>query len=104
LAQITFSWTIPQLQRRLADGFVFLAEYIFSASDEHNRTSFIRDNVKLSYPSTFIPYENLTEELCIEWVQSTLGEEKINQLKDQLIYQLREDEHPTEALGVPWAQ
>ena len=102
MAQITFSWVIPQLQRRLSDGYVFLAEYILNAVDENNRTSFIRDNVELPYPSDFIPYDDLTEEICLGWVQTSLGDEKINQLKAQLAYQLSEEEHPTEALGVPW--
>ena len=50
----------------------------------------------------FVPYEDLTESICIGWVQDSLGEENVESLESGLSVNLDEQENPTEAAGVPW--
>ena len=50
----------------------------------------------------FIPYDQLTEAICIGWVQDALGEETVESMEAGLSAALDEKENPTEAQGVPW--
>ena len=49
----------------------------------------------------FIPYDNLTEAICIGWVQDSLGTEGVASLESGLANNLDEQETPTHAAGVP---
>ena len=51
----------------------------------------------------FIPYDNLTEAICIGWVQDSLGTEGVASLESGLTSNLNEQETPTHAAGVPWS-
>ena len=53
----------------------------------------------------FVKYDDLTENVVIAWVKSTLGEDKVNQIEDNIATQIDEKENPpapTEGSGVPW--
>jgi hypothetical protein len=51
----------------------------------------------------FVSYDNLTQAICIGWVQDSLGSEGVASLESGLSANLDEQENPTEAAGVPWA-
>jgi hypothetical protein len=53
----------------------------------------------------FVEYNDLTENLVIKWVKSTLGEDKVKQIEDDIATRIDEKENPpapTEGSGVPW--
>ena len=47
--------------------------------------------------------QNLTEAICIGWVQDSLGTEGVASLESGLTNNLDEQETPTHAAGVPWS-
>lgn len=55
---------------------------------------------------TFVPYANLTEEIIVEWVQSVLGEQRIEDYKADLEKKINSalnlDQVP-KSTSLPWA-
>ena len=51
----------------------------------------------------FVPFEDLTEEHVIEWVKSSLGDERIDQMNESLNARLQNKLNPkTVVKNVPW--
>jgi hypothetical protein len=92
---------IVQLDRSLPDGVVFTAHWTADLIEDEYTVS-IYGSVELEQkdPSdpSFIPFEDLTEEVVIGWVQSKIGDE----IEDNLNRQMQALKHPTSASGVPW--
>lgn len=97
----TFTWAITNLDREISDGYVFLAEYSVtadSASESVSKTG----SVELERPEVLIPYEDLSEQLVISWVQSELGgAEAVTAIENGLQAQL--DEKAARSSGLPWS-
>jgi hypothetical protein len=97
----TISWDIASLERETADDFVFTAHWTVSAVDgDFSANSY--GSIGLERPDNLIPYEDLTKDLVIEWVQEKMGEEQIEAMESALLAQIAEQKEPTRAQGVPW--
>jgi len=99
---ITFSWKITDLQRNTSDGYVFAVNFSVTANDHIQGYSatihgIIRLNGELS-----TEYPKLTEDQCIDWVKSTLGEDAISELYSKLQAELADQITPSTISGVPW--
>lgn len=95
----TFTWKITQLDRELADGYVFTAHYIVNT--ECGVQSY--GSLRLDRPKgEMIPFEELTEKVVIGWIKDVYGAEVI---AIEAAMQARIDEvtYPTTAVGIPWA-
>ena len=97
------NWTISNLDRDTADGFVTVAHWTASQVDGdfsasiYNTQSFTKeDGVNL------IPYADLTEQVVIGWVQEGLGEEAVAAIDAALTAQIAEQQAPSKATGTPW--
>jgi hypothetical protein len=100
-----FNWRIAQLERTTADGVVFTAHYTIDAKDEAYSAG-AYGSIGLEQPDTeaIIPFDDLTEELVVEWVKEKLGgDEKVEEIEAALQAQLDEKHAPTKAVGLPWA-
>lgn len=97
----TFTWHIAQLERETADGFVFTAHYTIDAKDD-TYSSGAYGSIGFERPDNLIPFSELTEAQCIQWVQETLGADKVAEIEVALQNQLDQQRHPTTAAGVPW--
>jgi len=103
----TYTWGIANLERHLSDGAVYTAHWTINASrevGEETLTSNAYGSIGFSDPdpSNFTPFEDLTLELVIGWVQDVLGEEKVGEMEAALSSQLDQKENPTDSPGVPW--
>lgn len=98
----TLNWSISNLDRELSDGYVYNAHWNVSLIDgEHSASSY--GSVGLERPETsLIPYEDLTEELVISWVQEKLGEESVQRILSSLQTQIDEQKTPKHSSGKPW--
>lgn len=98
----TYTWGIANLERETSDGYVFTAHWTLSATDgDHTAGSY--GSIGLERPEgKLIPFENLTEELVIQWVQEKLGEEQVVSMKAALQAQIDEQKAPSKESGVPW--
>ena len=100
-----FNWRIAQLERNTTDGVVFTAHYTIDAKDEayFSAGAFGCVGLEQPDPETTIPFDDLTEELVVEWVKEKLGgEEKVEEIEAALQSQLDEKHAPTKAAGLPW--
>ena len=51
----------------------------------------------------FVPYDDLTPELVMQWTQEALGgNERVAEIQTALTLQLEEQVLPSKASGVPW--
>tara|TARA_E500000178_G_scaffold175217_1_gene174189 strand:- start:1729 stop:2040 length:312 start_codon:yes stop_codon:yes gene_type:complete len=98
----TFSWAIANLERETADGFVYTAHYTVAAADDsYNAGAY--GSIGLERPETLIPFDDLTKDMVIGWVQNALGDEKVAEIEQALQAQLDEKHAPTKQSGVPWS-
>ena len=116
---VTYTWAIAELERETATGKVTNVHYTVDATDG-TYNSHAYGSVGLSGDIT-IPYGDLTEEICIGWVQNALAEQLpaedadgnpvavearrsqlVEQIQEQLGNQIAEQVAPTYATGTPW--
>jgi hypothetical protein len=98
----SYSWKIANLERETEDGFVFAAHYTITAEDG-TYSAGAYGSVGLERPDTLIPFDSLTEEIVIGWVQEKLGgNEKVAEIEAALQSQIDEKHAPSKAAGVPW--
>jgi len=106
----TFAWKINTLEREISDGFVFTAHYsVVAISDtldpEGNPyNSGAYGSVAFQRPDDLIPYDELTEEQVIGWMQQALGgDEKVAEIEAALEARLSELISPKTITGTPWS-
>jgi len=99
----TFTWSVAQLERETADGFVFTAHYTVNAVDDtYNAGAY--GSVGFERPETLIAFADLTEEVVIGWVKEAIGgDDKVAEIEAALQSQLDEQKAPTKAAGLPWS-
>jgi hypothetical protein len=97
----TFTWHIANLERETADGFVMTAHYTVTAEDG-TYSSGAYGSLGFERPDKLIPFSQLSEELCVQWVQDAFGAEKVTEIEAALQAQLDEQHHPSKASGTPW--
>lgn len=115
----SFKWAVSNLDRETATGKVTNVHYTVSATDgTYNASAYgsVGVNGDIS-----VPYGDLTEEICIGWVQNALAEnlpaedadgnpvtfdsrrsQVVSQVEEQLGNQIKEQIAPTRATGTPW--
>jgi hypothetical protein len=95
------TWTIPTLERELSDGGVVVAHWRVSEVDgEFSASAY--GTCSFTYDSTdpsFVPYDNLTEEVVLGWVW---GEVDQAATEAALAADIADQKNPTTADGVPW--
>ena len=93
---MTTTWTIAQLDRELADGYVYTVHYKVDATDG-TYSSGAYGSIGLEKPDTLVPYKDLTEEVVVGWVKTKLNSEAVEAAK------IAEQKTPTVGTGIPWS-
>ena len=97
----TFTWTIPNLERELADGGVIVAHWRCTASDgDYSASSY--GTAGFTYDASspdFVPYDELTEADVLAWVWADGFKDAT---EDALQANIDAQKNPTTAAGVPW--
>lgn len=100
--ETTFTWRVAQLERETQDGFVYTLHYTIDANDGVYSAG-AYGSLGLERPeSEMIPFDSLTEEICVGWAKEKLGEEKVAEVEAALQSQIDEKRSPTRMAGVPW--
>lgn len=108
----TYIWKVASLDREISNGTVFTVHYNVSASrtnpaeGESDYTAGSYGSVGVTADPTsksFIPYEDLTEDNCIDWVKADLGSESVDSIEASISSDLDNQINPVDAAGVPWA-
>lgn len=97
----TFNWQIVNMERLTSDGFVVTVHYNVSASEEANNVStYGTTSYTQTEGASYIPYENLTQEVVVGWVQEALGKDVV---EASLQSQLDALKTPVQQSGLPWS-
>ena len=95
-----FNWSIANLDRNTADGFVTTAHYRVDAVDgdltagTYGTVGFTQEEGQ-----SMTPYADLTQEQVIGWVKDKLGQQEV---EDSLQAQIDALKDPVQASGLPW--
>ena len=92
-----FNWTVSNLDRKTADGFVTTAHWTVTATDGDFSAS-AYGSVGFSGELT-TPYADLTEAQVLEWVWGQLDKAEV---ESNLTAQINAQKNPVSATGVPW--
>lgn len=96
----TFNWTIVQMDRLISDGFVVVVHYNVSAVDDiytagtYGTTSYTQEK-----GISFVPYDQLTQDIVVGWVQEALGKDTVEASLQSQIDALK---NPVQQFGLPW--
>jgi len=102
---VSYNWSIADLNRKTEDGFVFTVHWRVDASnDVYSEGAY--GSIGLERPEELVPFDQLTPELCVQWVKDYFGEEKVAEIEAALAARISEKQNPTEASGLPasWAE
>ena len=108
---MTITWKVEELDRELADGYVYQVHYSVNG-DDCTYTSRAVGSIPLEKPETLIPYKDLTESTVIEWIKARIDEIAadpqrpgftVAQIETALDQQIAEQATPTYGTGTPWA-
>ena len=97
----TFNWTLPTLERKTADGFVYTAHWRCDASDgdfsasSYGTAGFTPD----ANAAGFVAYDSLTEADVLGWVWDAVDRDAT---EAALQAKIDADKNPVTAAGVPW--
>jgi len=97
---MTTTWTISQLDRKTADGFVTTAHWQVTAVDgEH--TASIYSTCSWADGTVNTPYADLTQATVLGWVWESVDKQAT---EDALAAQIALQKAPVTASGTPWGQ
>ena len=102
---MTTTWTIAQLDRELADGYVYTVHYRVDATDG-TYSAGAYGSVGLEKPDTLVAYKDLTSDVVIGWVKAKLDAEEagtVSNIETALAANIAEQKTPTVGKGIPWS-
>jgi hypothetical protein len=95
-----YTWSVANLDRNTSDGFVNTVHWRVNAKDgDHNASSYGAIGFTQEESATFVPYDDLTETIVIDWVQESLDKEAV---ETSLQTQIEAMKNPVTASGTPW--
>jgi hypothetical protein len=95
----TINWTIQQLDRKTADGFVTTAHWQATAVDgDYSASTYATCSWSDGTPT--VAYNQLTQETVLGWIWAN-GVDK-DAVEASLAAQIEAKKNPTTATGVPW--
>ena len=96
---MTTTWSIVNLDRNTADGFVTTAHWNCTAVDgEHSASAYA--TVSWAEGTPAIPYASLTEATVLAWVWESVDKEST---EASLAAQIALLKNPVKSTGVPWS-
>lgn len=98
----TFNWAITQMERKSLDGFVVTVYYTVTATDgDYTAQSGGAANFKQQPDESYTPYDQLTEQQVLGWVQNAVGKDAT---EASLQTQIDLQKVPVKEYGMPWVQ
>ncbi len=102
---MTTTWTIAQLDRELADGFVYTVHYQVDTTDG-TYSAGAYGSVGLEKPDTLVAYKDLTSDVVVKWVKAKLDADEagtVAKIEAALTANITEQKTPTVGTGTPWS-
>jgi hypothetical protein len=96
---MNYEWNVVQMDRKAADGFVTTVHYTVSAVDGEHTASTYGTVGYTQEEGSYTPFEQLTKELVVGWVQESLGKDEV---EAGLAAQIDALKNPVSESGLPW--
>ena len=97
----SFNWSIVNMDRLTADGFVVTVHYNVSATDgTYNASTYGTVSYTEQPGETYVPYADLTQAQVVGWIQTSLGKDTV---EDSLQSQIDAQKNPVVDTGTPWS-
>lgn len=97
----TYNWSIVNMDRLTADGFVVTVHYNVSATDgTYNASTYGTVGYTEQPGQTYVPYADLTQAQVVGWVQTSLGKDTV---EASLQSQIDAQKNPVQKSGTPWS-
>jgi hypothetical protein len=97
----TFNWQVVQMDRLTSDNFVVTCHYTVTATDgDYTSSTYGTTSYTQEQGETYIPYADLTEAICVGWVQTSINKDTTEASLQSQIDLLK---NPVQESGVPWA-
>ena len=95
-----YTWQVLQMDRLTSDGFVLTCHYTVTATDgNYTASTYGTTSYTQVEGQTYIPYADLTEAICVGWVQTSIGKDTTEASLQAQIDALK---NPVQVSGVPW--
>lgn len=99
-------WSIAQLDHTLPECCVLTAHWRVSKTDGDASAS-VYGTINLPHKEhtdpTFIPFENLTEDIVVGWVKDQMGANQVAAYEAAVQAKIDAQINPTTASGLPWS-
>jgi hypothetical protein len=101
------NWIIEHLERKADNGFVVKVHwrYVVKDEDDEGRNYTANTYGLINYTQNdenYIPFEELTKEIVVGWVEETLGEDRLNEIVKMLEETIQTQKNPSTLGGIPW--
>ena len=98
---ITYTWTIPTVERNLSDGGITIIHWRCTGVDgEHTASSYgTTSHTPDASAEGFIAYDSVTEANCIAWAQAEVNQSDV---ESGIAAQIAASKTPTTGAGTPW--
>jgi len=94
-----FIWNVVQMDRLTSDGFVVTVHYTVNAVDGDYTASTYGTVGYTQEEGSYTPFEQLTKEQVVGWVQESLGKDEV---ETGLAAQIDVLKNPVSESGLPW--
>lgn len=98
---MNFTWNVVQMDRLTSDGFVVTVHYNVSAEEGEFTASTYGTVGYTQEEGNYTPFEQLTQEQVIGWVQTSLGKDTV---EEALASQIEAQKNPVTESGLPWSE
>lgn len=98
---ITYTWTIPTVERNLSDGGITIIHWRCEGVDgEHSASSYgTTSHTPDASAEGFIAYDSVTEANCIAWAQAEVNQSDV---ESGIAAEIAASKTPTTGAGTPW--
>lgn len=99
---VTYTWTIPTVERNLSDGGITIIHWRCTGVDgDHSSSSYgTTGHEPDASAEGFIAYDDVTEANCIAWAQGALDKDAV---EAAIAADIAVQKTPTTGTGQPWA-
>jgi hypothetical protein len=99
------NWTITNMDRLTADGFVVTVHWTASQTDgDYSASTYSTVGFTEQPGESYVPYDQLTQAQVVEWVKGSLGADGVSAVDAALAANIAEQKAPKVATGTPWSE
>ena len=96
---MNIEWNVVNMERKTYDGFVVTVHYTVTAVDGEYTASTYGTVGYTQEEGNFTPFEQLTKDQVVGWVQTSLDKETV---EASLASQIEALKNPVQESGLPW--